>query len=163
MSLDQQSGYTKFPFFICQQRQKTALHQEWPLRKTFDPGLKNIERVSRIDPKNMLLPPLHTKLGLMKQFVKALRTSGGMLQILLCPVQWFIRSKSEGKYICRTGHKKTDERWYFCVKNWKKWKKSLKVLLLTFLEIREIQTDLFMKKYKKLRDFLGYNISKVYF
>lgn len=148
MSLDQQSGYTKFPFFMCQQRQKIALHQEWPLRKTLDPGLKNIEMV-RIDPKNMLLPLLHIELGLMKQFVKALRTSAECFQILLIPVQRFIRSKSERKYICRTGHKKNYERWYFCAKNWKKWKKSLKALLLTYLESREIQTgNLLMKDTK---------------
>jgi len=35
-------------------------------------GDKNIIRSNLVDPKNILLAPLHIKLGLMKQFVKAL-------------------------------------------------------------------------------------------
>ena len=35
-------------------------------------GEKNVHFESLIDPKKVLLPPLHIKLGMMKQFVKAL-------------------------------------------------------------------------------------------
>ena len=40
------------------------------------PGEKNIVNDSLVDGKNIILPPLHIKLGLMKQFVKALDRSG---------------------------------------------------------------------------------------
>jgi hypothetical protein len=36
------------------------------------PGSKNILRKGLMDPEKIILPPLHIKLGLMKQFVKAL-------------------------------------------------------------------------------------------
>lgn len=36
------------------------------------PGGKNIQNSNLIEPKRVLLPPLHIKFGLMKQFVKAL-------------------------------------------------------------------------------------------
>ena len=40
------------------------------------PGEKNIINDPLVDRKNIILPPLHIKLGLMKQFVKALDRSG---------------------------------------------------------------------------------------
>ena len=39
-------------------------------------GEKNIINDPLVDRKNIILPPLHIKLGLMKQFVKALDRSG---------------------------------------------------------------------------------------
>lgn len=48
----------------------------WPIRKAIIPGVKNVERQSLVDPKNILLPPLHIKLGPMKQFLKALPKEG---------------------------------------------------------------------------------------
>lgn len=36
------------------------------------PGEANIKNIPLIDPRKVLLPPLHIKLGLMKNFVKAL-------------------------------------------------------------------------------------------
>ncbi|GFT87554.1 uncharacterized protein TNCV_3759921 [Trichonephila clavipes] len=53
----------------------------WPIRNTFIPGVKNVERQSLVDPKK-LLPPLHIKLGLMKQFVKALDKEGECFKYL---------------------------------------------------------------------------------
>ena len=41
-------------------------------RSNFIPGSKNIRHTPLIEPSKYLLPPLHIKLGLMKQFVKAL-------------------------------------------------------------------------------------------
>jgi hypothetical protein len=46
--------------------------KQWLSRVALKPGVKNVVRDSLIDPKKVLLPPLHIKLGLMKQFVKAL-------------------------------------------------------------------------------------------
>ena len=50
--------------------------KQWPLRTTLTPGIKNILNDTLVDPKKILLPPLHIKLGLMKQFVKALPKDG---------------------------------------------------------------------------------------
>ncbi|UYV78775.1 hypothetical protein LAZ67_16002710 [Cordylochernes scorpioides] len=44
----------------------------WPNRKIFTPGYKNIANLTLIDSENIYLPPLHIKLGLMKNFVKAM-------------------------------------------------------------------------------------------
>lgn len=55
--LGQQSCFTKFPYFLC----------EWDSRDQY---------WSRKDPEKILLPPLHIKIGLMKQFVKALSENG---------------------------------------------------------------------------------------
>ena len=46
--------------------------KEWEKRSNFIPGSKNIRHTPLIEPSKYLLPPLHVKLGLMKQFVKAL-------------------------------------------------------------------------------------------
>lgn len=47
--------------------------KEWPLRQVLTPGLKNIAHEPLVDPKNVLLPPLHIKLG---NFVKAMDRNG---------------------------------------------------------------------------------------
>ena len=44
--------------------------------KSLELGVKNVERKSLVDSKKVLLLPLHIKLGLMKQFLKALSKEG---------------------------------------------------------------------------------------
>ena len=84
--LGQQGGYTKFPCFLCEwDSRNTAQHcvkKDWTLRDTLRPGSKNIIHDSLVDPSKVLLPPLHIKLGLMKQFVKALSKDGECLKYL---------------------------------------------------------------------------------
>ena len=74
--LGKQSGYTKFPCFLCLwdsgDRENHWIRQHWPKKSNFKVGEKNILHGPLVDPKNVLLPPLHIKLGMMKQFVKAL-------------------------------------------------------------------------------------------
>ncbi|KYN15220.1 hypothetical protein ALC57_12553 [Trachymyrmex cornetzi] len=76
MVLGQQFGFTKYPCFLCEwdTRAKSEhwTRKLWTLRKKLTPGTKNVSRKSLIDPNKILLPPLHIKLGLMKQFTKAL-------------------------------------------------------------------------------------------
>ena len=48
----------------------------WKPRKTLLPGIMNIINKSLIPREKILLPPLHIKLGLMKQFVRALDKEG---------------------------------------------------------------------------------------
>ena len=49
------------------------LGQIWPARKDFTPGSHNVLNSSLIKKSKILLPPLHIKLGLAKQFSKALK------------------------------------------------------------------------------------------
>lgn len=76
MLLGQQSGYTKFPCFLCEWDSRDKKNhwekKDWPSRISLSPGTKNVIKDPLVNPKNVLLPPLHIKLGIMKQFVKAL-------------------------------------------------------------------------------------------
>lgn len=78
--LGQQSGYTKNPCFIClwdsRAKQDHWKQVTWPLRKNLVVGAANIINAPLVDSKKTILPPLHIKLGLMKQFVKALDKHG---------------------------------------------------------------------------------------
>lgn len=78
--LGQQSGYTKLPCFLCEWDSRAAsehwMRISWPPRTRFVPGAKNILHEKLIEPNMILLPPLHIKLGLLKQFIKALDKDG---------------------------------------------------------------------------------------
>ncbi|UYV77585.1 hypothetical protein LAZ67_15001631 [Cordylochernes scorpioides] len=71
-----QLGYTKCCCFLCEwdsrDRERHYIKKIWPNRKIFTPGHKNIANLPLIDSENIYLPPLHIKLGLMKNFVKAM-------------------------------------------------------------------------------------------
>lgn len=71
----QQKGYTKFRCFLRERdnrdRKQIYIKKEYPMRNTSDPGVKNIQLEKCGCSKNVLLPPLHIKLNLMIQFVKA--------------------------------------------------------------------------------------------
>jgi hypothetical protein len=49
---------------------------------SLEPGRKKILRKSLVDPKKILLPSLHIKLGIMKQFVKSLPKTGNCFKYL---------------------------------------------------------------------------------
>jgi len=71
-----QLGYTKYCCFLCEwdSRNKDAHYnvKDWPSRQQYLPGQKNVNNIPLVDSSKILLPPLHIKLGLMKNFVKAL-------------------------------------------------------------------------------------------
>ena len=71
-----QGGYTKYCCFLClwdsRAKQHHYVRKEWPVRNEYIPGKMNINHELLVDPNNVTLPPLHIKLGLMKNFVKAL-------------------------------------------------------------------------------------------
>lgn len=104
MLLGQQAGYTKMPCFLCEwdsrARDEHWDKRAWPVRTALVPGEKNIKSLSLVDPTKVLLPPLHIKLGLMKQFVKALDKDSGCFQYI---VQKFpalsYEKKREGVFI----------------------------------------------------------------
>ena len=71
-----QGGFTKYPCYLClwDSRDTKAHYQKqvWPKREEFVVREKNVKNIPLINPKKVLLPPLHIKLGLIKQFVKVL-------------------------------------------------------------------------------------------
>jgi len=46
--------------------------KDWPARKSLEPGIMNVENKPLVEPSKVLLPSMHLKLGLMKNFVKAM-------------------------------------------------------------------------------------------
>lgn len=86
MLLGQQSGYTKYPCFLClwdsRAREQHWTKSDWSLRETLKPGEKNVINTTLVPPEKVLLPPLHIKLGLMKQFVKSLQKDGNCFRYL---------------------------------------------------------------------------------
>ena len=78
-----QGGYTKYPCFLClwdsRADDQHYIRQEWPLRQGLEPGLHNVKSPPLVEPNKILLPPLHIKLGLMKNFVKAMDRKGKAL------------------------------------------------------------------------------------
>ncbi|XP_051155678.1 uncharacterized protein LOC127278157 [Leptopilina boulardi] len=75
--LGQQSGFTKYPCFICEwdsrDRKQHYIKKDWPVRIALLPGTKNVLLQPLIDPSMVIPPPLHIKLGLVKQFIKGLK------------------------------------------------------------------------------------------
>ncbi|XP_058881104.1 peroxisomal biogenesis factor 7 isoform X1 [Acipenser ruthenus] len=71
-----QGGFTKFPCYLClwdSRDTKAHYHRrDWPQRTEFSVGRNNVKWEPLVDPRKVLMPPLHIKLGLMKQFVRAL-------------------------------------------------------------------------------------------
>ena len=52
----------------------------WPTREELTPGMYYVIRELFVSREKVLLPPLHIKLGLVKQFVKALGFEGEFFQ-----------------------------------------------------------------------------------
>lgn len=75
-----QAGYTKYCCFLCLwDSRATDLHYEknkWLARTSTVVGEANIKYSPIVERKNILLPPLHIKLGLAKNFVKKLDKEG---------------------------------------------------------------------------------------
>ena len=63
-------------------KQDHWIKREWPSREVFIRGEKNIKNIPLVNREKILLPPLHIKLGLMKQFVKALDKEGECFKYL---------------------------------------------------------------------------------
>ena len=78
--LGQQVGYTKHPCFLCYWDSRATdqhwVKKNWPTQEDLAVGDKNIINELLVNRDHIVLPPLHMKLGLMKQFVKALDKDG---------------------------------------------------------------------------------------
>jgi len=76
-----QLGYTKYCCFLCAwdswDKKNHYVNKLWPKRASLTPGEKNVIP-PLVLPEKIYLPPLHIKLGLMKNFVKSIdKTSRG--------------------------------------------------------------------------------------
>ncbi|GBM35497.1 hypothetical protein AVEN_257195-1 [Araneus ventricosus] len=73
MLLAQHAGYTKYPCFLCLWNSRARdLHwtkTDWSLRGSLTPGEKDVINTTLVPPEKVLLPPLHIKLGIMKQLL----------------------------------------------------------------------------------------------
>ena len=73
-------GYTKNPCFLClwdsRAKNEHWIREQWPKRNELTVGEKNILNQSLVSPDKVLLPPLHIKLDLMKDYVKSLDKGG---------------------------------------------------------------------------------------
>jgi hypothetical protein len=104
MLLGQQAGYTKYPCFMCEWDSRARSHhweqKHWTTRISLEPGSKNILHKSLVDPKKILLPTLHIKLGIMKQFVKALPKTGNYFKYLCKKLPQLLEAKlKEGVFV----------------------------------------------------------------
>ena len=74
--MELQRGFTKFPCYLCLWDSTNTSHhykmRNWPPRSNYDIGAHNAKQTPLVEPKKVLLPPLHIKLGLIKHFVKKL-------------------------------------------------------------------------------------------
>ena len=85
--LGQQSGYTTFPCFLClwnsRDRTQHYTKKEWPLGEALTPLTSpNVIREPLVDSDRSVLPPLHIKLGLSMQFMKARNKEGNCFRYL---------------------------------------------------------------------------------
>lgn len=84
--LGQQGGYTKYPCFLClwdsRAKDKHWEQKVWPVRETLTVGEKNVIHQPLVPREKIIFPPLHIKLGLIKQFVKALNTESNCFKFI---------------------------------------------------------------------------------
>lgn len=73
-----QGGHTKYPCYFCEWNSRGTDQKDW----AFVVGEKNSINISLVDPTNIILLPLHIKLGQIKQFVKALDKNGSTFKYL---------------------------------------------------------------------------------
>ena len=75
--LELQGGYMKHSCFVCLWDSKADeqhyVVKNWPPREDLTPGFHNVLNSPLIERSKILLPPMHIKLGLAKQFVKSLK------------------------------------------------------------------------------------------
>jgi hypothetical protein len=95
--LGQKRGYTKISCFLCEWDSR-ARDKHWdtvhrPEREQLQPGSKNVLNVCLVYSENILLSPLHIKLEMMKQFVKALDRNSPCFQYLCTKVSSLSRAK----------------------------------------------------------------------
>ena len=88
-----QLGYTKHMCFLCLWNSRDDENHykrvDWPSRTEHVLVKYNVKHPALTDPQKVLLPPLHIKLGLMKNFVKGMDHQGSGFQ--------YLKNKFKGK------------------------------------------------------------------
>ena len=78
--------YIKYCCFLCEwdsfAGHEHYLKKEWPKRSTLKASIKNVKYTSLVEASKILLPSLHIKLGLMKNFVKAINKDGAAFKYI---------------------------------------------------------------------------------
>ena len=64
-------------------RNQHWIQKEWPIHKTLTVGMQNIVNEPIVSRNKIVFPPLHLKLGFMKQFAKALKTDSDCFQYIV--------------------------------------------------------------------------------
>lgn len=81
-----QSGYVKYPCFLCKWDSRWRGNQYgkkiWESRAYGELGEYNIIHPPLVPTEQILLPPLHIKLGVVKNFVKTLNKNGSAFEFL---------------------------------------------------------------------------------
>ena len=81
-----QAGFTKYCCFLCLWDSRAVSQhykqKDWGSTSTFALGKHSLKENPLVDINKVHLPPLHIKLGLMKNFVKALHRNGTAFQHL---------------------------------------------------------------------------------
>jgi len=85
--LGMQLGYTKYCCLLCEwdspDEKNHYVNELWPKRTSLMPGEKNVANPSLVLLEKIYLPPLHIKLGLMKNFVKGMDKTGRGFQYVM--------------------------------------------------------------------------------
>jgi hypothetical protein len=78
--LGMQLGYTKYCCFICKwdsrAKDKHYTVKHWKKRQKLTPGERNVGHDPLVDTAKVFLPPVHITLGLVKNFVNAVKKDG---------------------------------------------------------------------------------------
>jgi hypothetical protein len=65
-----QQRFTKYCCFICEWNNRARplyySREDWPARKSLDPGIMNVENQPLVELSKILLSSMHLKLGLIK-------------------------------------------------------------------------------------------------
>ena len=82
-----QGGHSKYPCFLCLWESladdQHYVRQKWPLRQILKPDSHNVQSHLLVEPNKILLPSLHIKLGVMKNFVKVMDKESSRFAFLL--------------------------------------------------------------------------------
>lgn len=76
--LGQQGGFTLNPCYLCQwnSRERASHWTKVYEKRMLCTSQRNVKHKALVDPQDVIIPPLHIKLGIMKQFTKALPYDG---------------------------------------------------------------------------------------
>ena len=101
--LGQQSGYTKYPCFLCfwdsRAKQKHWCTTSWPERRSLNCDVRNVVNDPPVDRNNTLLPPQHIKLGIMKQSVNALDHDSDCFKYISAAFPGLNEEKTKGRIL----------------------------------------------------------------